>query len=89
MGVKEAYTADRSAEWDNMKAALCGTQEAMHSLQYGNPDIYEEVRWWTKWRFFPSYPGGLMGLNLKHGWSGVYVPGKYFVTHPGHHFANS
>ena len=75
------YTADRSAQWDSMKAELCGTQQAMQSIKYGEPELYEEVRWWTKWRFFPSQPGGLMGFTPSHGHSGVYVPGRLGVQY--------
>lgn len=74
--LRSLYVADRSAQWDSLKAELCGTPEAMQSLMYGNPDIYSEVRWWTRWRFFPMQPGGLLGFTPKHGHSGVYVPGK-------------
>lgn len=70
------YTADRSAEWARKKSELCGTQEAMHSLLHGTPELCEAVRWWSKWRFFPSQPGGVLGLELSHGWSQIYVPPK-------------
>ena len=69
------YTVDRSAEWNRMKSELCGTQEAMHSLLYGTPEVCEDIRWWSKWRFFPSRPGGILGQELSHGWSQIYVPG--------------
>ncbi|XP_045175663.2 chromatin-remodeling ATPase INO80-like [Mercenaria mercenaria] len=71
-----SYCADRSAQWDNIAAELCGTQKAMHSLKYGTPDIYEEVQWWTRWRFFPMHPQGLLGIHPKYGYSGVYIPAK-------------
>ena len=71
-----SYCADRSAHWDNIAAELCGTQKAMHSLMYGTPDVYNEVRWWTRWRFFPMQPQGLLGIHPKYGYSGVYIPGK-------------
>ncbi len=48
------YTEDRSAQWDSLAAELCGTQDALHSLQYGTPQLHDEVRWWSKWRFFPA-----------------------------------
>ncbi|KAL4238749.1 putative DNA helicase ino80 [Mactra antiquata] len=78
VGVKtrSLYCNDRSAEWDCISNTLCGTQEAMHSLLYGTVDIYNEVRWWTRWRFFKMKPQGLLGVEPKHGYSGVYVPGK-------------
>ena len=73
------YTADRSGEWARMKSELCGTQDAMHSLLFGSPELYEEVRWWSKWRFFPTQPGGVLGLDLLHGWSQIYVPGEFII----------
>ncbi|XP_052767691.1 chromatin-remodeling ATPase INO80-like [Mya arenaria] len=74
--LRSLYAADRSAQWEQMAKELAGTQEARVSLLYGEPARYEEVRWWTRWRFFPEQPAGLLGLSPRHGYSGVYVPGK-------------
>ncbi|WAR20525.1 INO80-like protein, partial [Mya arenaria] len=72
--LRSLYAADRSAQWEQMAKELAGTQEARVSLLYGEPARYEEVRWWTRWRFFPEQPAGLLGLSPRHGYSGVYVP---------------
>ncbi|KAH3851947.1 hypothetical protein DPMN_094434 [Dreissena polymorpha] len=55
---------------------MCGSQQAFVSLLYGEPEIYEEVRYWSRWRFFPTQPSGLFGCTPRYGYSGVYVPGK-------------
>lgn len=69
------FCPDRSAAWDKMKSEMVGTLKAKKSLLYGTEDVADEVRW-SKWYFRPTQPAGLYGLNPKHGYSGVYVPGK-------------
>ncbi|XP_052275442.1 chromatin-remodeling ATPase INO80-like [Dreissena polymorpha] len=73
---RRQYVVDRSSAWDNIAAEMCGSQQAFVSLLYGEPEIYEEVRYWSRWRFFPTQPSGLFGCTPRYGYSGVYVPGK-------------
>ncbi|KAL3872724.1 hypothetical protein ACJMK2_035930 [Sinanodonta woodiana] len=75
-GCPRWYCVDRCAQWLKMKEELFGSLDARNSLTHGTPEIYAEVRWHNRWRFFPEQPGGLMGIQPKHGWSGIYVPDK-------------
>ena len=65
---------DRSAAWDHMKEKLCGTLEAKNSLMYGSPAIAEKLRY-SRYYFFPQEPQGIMAIQPKFGYSGIYVPG--------------
>lgn len=78
--LRPCYTCDRSAEWERISGLRAGSPEAWQSLLYGSPERYDEVRWWTPWRFFPETPAGLLGLTPRHGYSGVYVPGMCHVV---------
>ena len=73
------FCPDRSAAWDNMKASLCGTLDAKKSLLYGTPELAEQVRY-AKWYFHPTPPGGMLGIHPKHGFSGVFVPGRWRIV---------
>ena len=72
------YASDRMAQWDKMSAELVGTLEAKKSLLYGNSEVAELVQH-SNCYFRYQQPDGLYGLQSKHGYSGVFVPGEYYT----------
>ena len=86
------YSSDRSAEWERMYAALCGTNENYQTFLYGTPYI-SELHKYRRLYFEPERPQGLFGVQPHYGYSGVFMPGKISLarTHtmnvvPGKHF---
>ena len=71
----ETYTSDRMAAYRCVSDRLCGSVRAQRSLLYGTCDIQERVVT-ARSRFCTSAPGGLLAIQPKYGYSGVFVPGE-------------
>ncbi len=72
---QQLHIVDRSAQWDKMATAICGSVQAHTSMLYGT----EQIAYYTqnsRHFFRHCEPGGLLGIPAKHGYSGVYVPDK-------------
>ncbi len=80
-GFNEQYVSDRTAQWEKMSAELVGSLEAKQSLLFGTSEAAALVRRAAQ-LFVPHPPGGLYGLQTKHGYSLVYVPGELLLPFP-------
>ena len=68
------YVSDRMAHWEKMSAELVGTLEAKKSMLFGTCEVQQQVQH-SNFYFHYQKPLGLYGLQPKHGYSGVFVPG--------------
>uniref|UniRef100_A0A8D0L1P9 Chromatin-remodeling ATPase INO80 n=1 Tax=Sphenodon punctatus TaxID=8508 RepID=A0A8D0L1P9_SPHPU len=69
------YCNDQSAEYERRAFKEGGSLEAKQCVLHGAPELAAD---WLKQcsRFFPEYPGGLLGVRPQNGWSFVRIPDK-------------
>uniref|UniRef100_A0A1A7Y1D5 Chromatin-remodeling ATPase INO80 n=1 Tax=Iconisemion striatum TaxID=60296 RepID=A0A1A7Y1D5_9TELE len=71
----ERYCADRSAEYEWRVTRTGGGMIFKQCFLYGSPELTSE--WFTRSNaFYPQGPGGVMALQLRHGWSFIRIPDK-------------
>ena len=70
------YVSDRMAQWEKISAELVGSLEAKKSLLFGTCEVEERVKHPSRY-FYHQQAQGIYGLQPKHGYSGVFVPGEY------------
>ena len=70
------YVSDRMAQWEKISAELVGSLEAKKSLLFGTCEVEERVHHPNRY-FYHQEAKGIYGLQPKHGYSGVFVPGEY------------
>ena len=72
----DMYVSDRMAQWEKISAELVGSLKAKKSLLFGTCEVEERVRHPSRY-FYHQQAQGIYGLQPKHGYSGVFVPGEY------------
>ncbi|XP_028972750.2 chromatin-remodeling ATPase INO80 isoform X1 [Esox lucius] len=71
----ERYCDDRSAEYEWRVMRAGGGVTAKQCFLYGSPDLASD--WLSRANaFYPRFPGGVMALYPRHGWSYVRIPDK-------------
>ena len=73
------YVSDRMAHWEKISAELVGSLEAKKSLLFGTCEVEEQVHHASRY-FYHQQAQGIYGLQPKHGYSGVFVPGEYRLS---------
>ena len=64
------------AHWEKISAEFVGSLEAKKSLLFGTCEVEERVHHPSRY-FYHQQAQGIYGLQPKHGYSGVFVPGEY------------
>ncbi|XP_078262225.1 chromatin-remodeling ATPase INO80 isoform X1 [Rhinoraja longicauda] len=72
---RDIYCCDRSAEYERRLMREGGQLTAKQCLLYGTPQL--ALNWRNRLTaFFVEEPGGLLAVQLRHGWSFIRIPDK-------------
>lgn len=75
----ERYCADRSAEYEWRVTRAGGGAVFKQCFLYGSPELAPD-RCTRAGSFHPQFPGGVMALYPRHGWSFIRIPGEDFAS---------